>query len=245
MIEKADLPERIGETNYLPHHGVVRDDKATTKLRIPFDASSKPSQHQPSLNECLYKGPNLNPLLYEILLLFRAYPISLTADIEKAFLQRSVNKCERDYLNFLWFEDPFSENPSIVKNGFARVTFGMNSSPFLLNGTLRKHTLRYKPIDLEFIKKVLQAFFVDDFTGGEFTLTKAIELFNKLKIRFLEGNFNLRKWKTKNKLLREYIQQAEGVSADHQSKNLKPKHLGVIWDEIDKDELLFDFSDVI
>ena len=158
VIENAELPEKISETNYLPHHCVVRDEKPTTKFRIVFDASSKPSQHQPSLNEYLYKGPNLNPLLYEILILFRAYSIALTADIEKAFLQISVNECERDYLRFLWFEDPFSENPNIVENRFTRVIFGMDSSPFLQNGTLRKHTLRYKPIDLEFVKKVIQAF---------------------------------------------------------------------------------------
>ena len=44
-----------GPIHYLPHHGVVRADKDTTKLRVVYDASSKMSG--PSLNECLYKGP--------------------------------------------------------------------------------------------------------------------------------------------------------------------------------------------
>ena len=46
------------KVHYLPHHGVVREDKDTTKLRVVYDASSKSSG--PSLNECLYKGPKFN-----------------------------------------------------------------------------------------------------------------------------------------------------------------------------------------
>ena len=38
----------------------------------------------------------------------------------------------------------------------------------------------------------------DDFIGGEKSVSKAFELFKKLRIRFLEGHFLLRKWKTNN-----------------------------------------------
>ena len=63
----------------------------------------------------------------------------MTSDIEKAFLQISVDKSDRDYLRFLWFDNVFFEAPRIVRNRFARVVFGVTSSPFLLNGTIRKH----------------------------------------------------------------------------------------------------------
>ena len=36
VIEKDELPEKIRENNYLTQHGVVHDDKATTKHRIVF-----------------------------------------------------------------------------------------------------------------------------------------------------------------------------------------------------------------
>ena len=126
IIERADEPGEIGATHYLPHHPVIREDRQTTKLRVVFDASVKAQQ--------------LTPLLYDILLRFRSYPIALSADIEKAFFQISIAQQERDYLRFQWFDDITAKTPSIVKYGFTRVPFGLNSSPFVLNGTLEKHT---------------------------------------------------------------------------------------------------------
>ena len=38
-----------------------------------------------SLNDCLEKGPNLTPHVFEVLAKFRSYAVGLTADIEKAF----------------------------------------------------------------------------------------------------------------------------------------------------------------
>ncbi|KAE8293762.1 hypothetical protein D5F01_LYC06696 [Larimichthys crocea] len=51
---------------YLPHHAVIREDKATTKLRVVFDASAH-ENGCPSLNDCLLTGPNLNPDLLNVL----------------------------------------------------------------------------------------------------------------------------------------------------------------------------------
>ena len=59
-----------------------------------YDASAK--NKGLSLNESLYKGPCLTPLLFDVLLRFRAHDIALTADIEKAYLQISVTESERD-----------------------------------------------------------------------------------------------------------------------------------------------------
>ena len=48
---------------YIPHKSVKKKTAGTTKLRIVFDASAKPSEDRPSLNECLETGPPLqNPL---------------------------------------------------------------------------------------------------------------------------------------------------------------------------------------
>lgn len=87
-----------GESHYLPHHPVVNESKNTTKVRIVFDASAK--SEGPSLNECLHKGPQLTPLIFDIFLRFRTFLVAMTADIEKAFLQVSVEEHDRNLLSF-------------------------------------------------------------------------------------------------------------------------------------------------
>ena len=42
----------------------------------------------------------------------------------------------------------------IVRNRFAKVVFGVTSSPFCLNGTIGKHVQNYD-FDIEFIEKAL------------------------------------------------------------------------------------------
>ena len=79
IIEEVNEEGVIGETNYIPHHPVIRNDKTTTKLRIVFDASAW--SDGPSLNNCLCKGPQLSPLMFDILLRFRSDFVALASDI--------------------------------------------------------------------------------------------------------------------------------------------------------------------
>ena len=73
--------------------------------------------------------------------------------------------------------------------------FGVTSSPFLLNKAIRKHVKNYE-FDIDFANKILDCFYVDDFTAGESDFYKDLDLFKKLKLRFLDGHFHLRKWRT-------------------------------------------------
>ena len=54
--------------HFIPHHGVVQEDKDTTKLCIIFDGSAKSEDLKYSLNDCLEKGPNLIPHIFAVLL---------------------------------------------------------------------------------------------------------------------------------------------------------------------------------
>lgn len=61
------LPENDdyrAQTHFLPHHGVIRTDRETMKLRVVFDGSAKTDKSIASINECLEKGPNLVPHLW-------------------------------------------------------------------------------------------------------------------------------------------------------------------------------------
>ena len=119
VIEKVEYVGEVGTVTYLPHRAVIRDDKKSTKVRVVFDASAK--NKGLSLNECLYKGPCLSPLLYDVLLKFRVHSIGITADIEKAYLQISVDPQDRDYLKFLWYDDILKSHPEIIKYRFTHV----------------------------------------------------------------------------------------------------------------------------
>ena len=121
IIEEVMSQDKLGETHYTPDHPVIRDDKITTKTCIVFDASAR--DNGPSLNDCLYKGPHLTPLLCDILSRFHSHVVPLTSDIEKAFLRIIVNENDRDYLRFLWFDNIFSYQPKIVHNRFAKLCF--------------------------------------------------------------------------------------------------------------------------
>ena len=137
---------------------------------------------------------------------FQTFVTALTPDIEKAFLQISINPNDRDYLRVLWFENVFVEVPKIVRNRFLKVLFGMTSSTYLLNGTVQKHAKTY---DFEFISKVLNCFYVDGLSGGENLFKKAFELYKKLKLRFTEGLFFLRIWRTNDEKLRHVIDKKD------------------------------------
>ena len=134
IIEKApDTPtgERVF---YMPHKPVVKQDAITTKTRMVFDASAKPQPISSSVNECMYPGPPLQPLLWDILVRARMSPYLLIGDIEKAFLQIGLSEEDRDAFRFL-----FNINGREEQFRFARIPFGAEASPFMLGATLEHH----------------------------------------------------------------------------------------------------------
>ena len=162
IIERVTDLEGACKVHYLPHQAVIRKDAETTKLRIVYDASAKEGKNGTSLNDCLHTGPSLNPLLFEILVRFRENRVALVGDIEKAFLNIAVDVNDRDCLRFLWVDDARDSNSNVVVYRFCRVVFGLNASPFLLNGTIRHHLATFAEADPKFVKKMVDSFYVDD-----------------------------------------------------------------------------------
>ena len=86
MIDKSHEEQCLpGIVHYIPHKEVVKEDRATTKLRVVYDASAR-SRSEPTLNDCLLSGPALTPLIFDVLLRFRLHKVALIGDLEKAFL---------------------------------------------------------------------------------------------------------------------------------------------------------------
>ena len=57
-----------------------------------------------------------------------------------------------DVWKFLWINDTESQDPEVVCLRFTRVVFGVSSSPFLLNATLKHHVEEYSSSYPEVIK---------------------------------------------------------------------------------------------
>ena len=114
----------------------------------------------------------------------------------------------------------------------------MSQSQFSLNGTVKTHVEKYGKIDPKFVSKVLRHFYVDNFNCGVESYEQGVELYKKVTSRFMEGKFNIRKWRTSNNNLQEFINRQE------QSKSSDEKVLGFHWNE-NADVFVINLSDYI
>ena len=93
---KEGIVERAPETPtgkrlfYMPHKPIVRRDTTTTKVRMVFDAGMKPHPMANGVSDCMFTGPPLQPLLWNILIRARVAPRIALADVQKAFLQVGI-----------------------------------------------------------------------------------------------------------------------------------------------------------
>ena len=71
IIERVSPHQETSrDSHFWPYHCVLHEDKSTTKLRIVFDGSAKSALNDLSLNDCLEKGPNGTPHIFDFLLRF-------------------------------------------------------------------------------------------------------------------------------------------------------------------------------
>ena len=215
--------------HYLPHQPVITPQKTTTKVRIVYDGSSRQNKNDNSLNQCLYRGPIMLPDLAGILLRFRLQPIALTGDIEKAFLMLDLQVQDRDVTRFIWYKD--ATNPKVENNvqiyRFQRVPFGVISSPFLLNATIKHHLTKEDSVCSKLIRENI---YVDNVVLGAETEEEAITLYKEGKRIFNEIGMNLREWTSNNKSFNESIDSCDRVDGN------SAKVLGLKWDR-KKDEI--------
>ena len=224
VVEKVEATEVNNENkkHYIPHHVVIKPDNATTKLRIVYDASAKTKKKNKSLNECLHKGPVILEDLCGLLLRFRTKKIGLIADIEKAFLQIGIHKSDRDVTRFLWIKDVnkpvTNDNLEIFR--FARIPFGIISSPFLLGATVQYHL---ENTESPMVKKIKDNIYVDNIITGCNNENEAVELYQQGKAVFKEASMNLREW------LSSSPEVNRNILPEDQVESKVTKVLGMVW----------------
>ncbi|XP_064649968.1 uncharacterized protein LOC135501660 [Lineus longissimus] len=210
--------ENPNPTFYLPHRPVVREDSLTTKVRPVFDASAS-GYNGVSLNDCLETEPSLLASLVDILIRFRRWPVAITADVTKAFLQIGVRPEDQDVHRFLW-----DDGGRVRVMKFVRVPFGNKASPFLLNATIRHHLDSYPPSEV--VQELKDNIYMDDFLSGCDEATRGCEVFDEAQEVMGEAELTFAKCTSNNKVL------VDKFRSDFGSKHVDSesvKVLGMSW----------------
>lgn len=80
---------------HLPHHGVLKPDSTTTKLRVVFNGSS-PSTSGYSINDLMYTGAKLHLNVSDVLLWIRQHRHIFSTDITKMYRQIRIHEDDWD-----------------------------------------------------------------------------------------------------------------------------------------------------
>ena len=137
---------------------------------IVYDASARAHPSAPSLNDCLNAGPPLQNKLRDVLVCQRCYPVAVTGDLKKAFLQVRIRELDRDALRFHWEKN---EHSPLETLRFTRALFGLTCSLFLLGGVLECHLEAWEPKMPELVAELRKNLYVDDLLSGGVTAKQA------------------------------------------------------------------------
>ena len=89
-------------------------------------------------------------------------------------------------MRLLWYDDVFCDFPKLKRLRFAGKIFGKTSSPFLLNGTIRKHIGNNK-YDKILADKTENSFYVIIFPEEATPLKRLLNYTKKMRIKFAGG----------------------------------------------------------
>lgn len=209
---------------YMPHHGVVREDKITTKLRVVFDASA-PTSTGISLNEIQMTGPVQQDDLFSILLRFRKHTYVISADITKMYRQVLITPEQRKYQKILWRSEPTNELSTYELN---TVTYGTTAASYLAIRCLNQLASESNNSIVSTVIK--HDFYVDDLLSGANSKEEAAWLCQEVSSTLKKGCFELRKWRSNDPMV------IDNMCKDEQHSNLMDfgtdiavKTLGLAW----------------
>ena len=204
---------------YMPHRPIVKESSISTRVRPVFDCSSK-SYNGMSLNDLLETGPSLNPDLVAIMIRFRCWPVALSSDVIKAFLQIYTKPLYRDLHRFVILIDN-----KITHMRFTRIPFGNTCSPFSLNAVVRFHLSSFP--DNEVVQELQDNMYVDNYIGGADSEEMALEKYKTASQILASAGLTLSKWTSNSQSVSEIF-----FKSDVHSGNSTERILGVKWSSV-------------
>ena len=173
---------------YLPHHGVLREDSLTTKLRAVFNGSALTTNGN-SLNDIMHTGPNLSPNIVDVLTCIRTQPFVFSTDITKMYRQIKVHLSDWNLQRILWVDD----KGQLTHFHLTTVTYGTRAAPYLAIRTVLQ-LVEDEGDKYPMAKDSLfYGRYVDDIFGGAATKEILIQKAKQLTSLCTAGGFPLAK----------------------------------------------------
>ena len=114
----------------------------------------------------------------------------------------------------------FTPENNIQEYRFCRVSFGINSSPFLQAATLEHHLQKYNFNTAEKIRNDIN---VDNVITGSESVENAVKFYTEAKQLFTKAGMNLCDWATNDQETLDIIKSEDKSCAE------KMKILGLTW----------------
>lgn len=236
MTVSSPYPSEV--SYYLPHHGVLKEESLTTKLRVVFDGSM-PTTSGHSLNSIQMVGPTIQQDLFSILLRFRQHRYAISADIEKMYRQVLVKPDQRPLQRILWRSSPADSLKSYDLN---TVTYGTASASFLAIRSLFQMGIDCESSAPEVSTIIKRDFYVDDLLTGSHDLLQAQQLCIALSSVLKSGCFILRKWISNDPKVLKYVPESDlHPSVLEFGSHENTRTLGLIW-STQLDHLMYSIS---
>ncbi|GFT23976.1 integrase catalytic domain-containing protein [Trichonephila clavipes] len=222
-----------GVSFYMPHHGIYRPEKSTTKLRTVFNASS-PSTSGKSLNSIQFNGGLVQEDLFSIMVRFRKHKYAFTTDIEKMFRMINIHPEQTCLQRILWKK---GIGELIKTYELTTVTYGTVSAPYLATRTLKQLAMDEANNFPLTAPAVLSDCYMDDILSGSESIEEVIESQHQLIEMFKTAGMHLHKWCGNLPEITSNLQEYAFLESD------ETKALGIIWNLKAESIELHAFSD--
>ncbi|XP_044592029.1 uncharacterized protein LOC123270154 [Cotesia glomerata] len=222
---RVPVNELPANAYFLPHHGVLKLDSATTKLRIVFNGSCATSTGI-SLNDILHAGPKTQIDIFDVMLRIRCSRILFATDITKMFRQIEVDSLDWPLQCILWID----ENDLLDAYCLKTVTYGTASASFdavrVLIQLVKDEGHRF-PLA---VAPMLKTRYVDDIYGGADNEEDAIKAAVQTKALCAAGCFPLAKWASNSpRLLAKVALEKQLDTPLKEISDTPVKVLGMYW----------------
>ena len=224
MMKASSITQPGAASYYLPHHGVLKPDSTTIKLRLVFNGLS-PSSTGQLINGLMHIDANLLLDISDVLIWIRHHRQIFAQDITKMYRQVKVHEDDWDLQRILWIDNELKETAYKLTT----VTYGTKAAPFfavrallqLVDDERRRFPLAVPSFE--------HGRYVDDIFGGADSTQELIEIAQQLKALCKAGGFPLAKWHSTIPELLKTVSTTDNSSSIISADDCVTKILGLKW----------------